>query len=60
VEQQSAHVVSRFWEVKGIADFNGDGYSDILWRDRDGQVSFWYTAQRARRPRGIRREGPWR
>jgi hypothetical protein len=25
----------------GIADFNGDGFADILWRDAEGNVSVW-------------------
>jgi hypothetical protein len=27
--------------VAGIGDFDGDGRSDILWRDTDGAVSIW-------------------
>jgi FG-GAP-like repeat/Right handed beta helix region/FG-GAP repeat len=30
------------WKVKGIGDFNGDGYADILWRHDGGQVTIWY------------------
>jgi hypothetical protein len=30
------------WEIKGVADFNGDGKSDILWRTRTGtQNAVW-------------------
>jgi hypothetical protein len=30
------------WKINGIADFNGDGKSDILWRnDSSGQVAVW-------------------
>jgi hypothetical protein len=29
------------WTVAGIADFDGDGAADILWRDAAGQVSLW-------------------
>jgi hypothetical protein len=29
------------WAVAGIADFDGDGAADILWRDTSGQVSIW-------------------
>lgn len=29
------------WHVVGIADFNGDGRSDILWRNDNGQLSDW-------------------
>jgi hypothetical protein len=34
--------VSVEWQVQGVADFNGDGYSDILWRHDGGHVSIWY------------------
>lgn len=34
--------VSVDWQVKGVGDFNGDGYSDILWRHDGGQVVIWY------------------
>jgi hypothetical protein len=30
------------WKVRGIADFNGDGFGDILWRNDDGRVWVWY------------------
>jgi hypothetical protein len=30
------------WQVAGVGDFNGDGYSDILWRHDGGHVSIWY------------------
>ena len=29
------------WHVKGTGDFNGDGFSDILWQDDSGEVSIW-------------------
>lgn len=29
------------WAVAGIADFDGDGASDILWRQGNGQVFLW-------------------
>lgn len=29
------------WKVAGTGDFNGDGLSDILWRNDDGRVSNW-------------------
>jgi hypothetical protein len=29
------------WKINGIADFNGDGKSDILWRNDNGQVAVW-------------------
>jgi hypothetical protein len=29
------------WSIAGIGDFDGDGYSDILWRDNQGDVKIW-------------------
>jgi hypothetical protein len=29
------------WSIAGIGDFDGDGYSDILWRDNQGGVRVW-------------------
>jgi hypothetical protein len=29
------------WKVAGTGDFNGDGKSDILWRNDNGQLSNW-------------------
>ena len=29
------------WEVSSTGDFNGDGFSDILWRHTDGTVGNW-------------------
>ncbi len=38
-------VVNQFvplaWRIQGTADFNGDGRSDILWRNVNGQLSNW-------------------
>jgi hypothetical protein len=28
--------------VAGIADFDGDGTSDVLWRDQNGRLIMWY------------------
>ncbi len=29
------------WGIAGIGDFNGDGHSDILWRNTDGPLVDW-------------------
>jgi probable HAF family extracellular repeat protein len=29
------------WTIAGIADFNGDGYSDVLWRQSSGALALW-------------------
>ena len=29
------------WNVAGIADFNGDGYADVLWRQSSGALALW-------------------
>src|SRR5262249_56998427 len=33
--------VPNIWQVQGIGDFDGDGKSDILWRNDSGQVYIW-------------------
>jgi hypothetical protein len=29
------------WQINGTGDFNGDGFSDILWQNDDGSVVIW-------------------
>ena len=29
------------WHAIGTGDFNGDGFSDILWQNDSGQASIW-------------------
>ncbi|MCK8788102.1 hypothetical protein M0638_27485 [Roseomonas sp. NAR14] len=29
------------WSIKGVADFNGDGHSDILLQKADGLLALW-------------------
>jgi hypothetical protein len=33
--------VAVIWTIAGVADFNGDGKADILWRDSGGNLSMW-------------------
>ncbi|KJU87798.1 secreted protein containing C-type lectin domain protein [Candidatus Magnetobacterium bavaricum] len=33
--------VSADWQVLAVADFNGDGMADILWKHTDGNVAVW-------------------
>jgi hypothetical protein len=33
--------LSTSWQVVGTGDFNGDGRSDILWRDANGTITDW-------------------
>ncbi len=32
---------SNDWHIAGTGDFNGDGKSDILWRNDNGTVGIW-------------------
>ena len=39
---RSAQTLGRAsWHVVGSGDFNGDGKSDILWQNTDGQAAIW-------------------
>jgi hypothetical protein len=29
------------WTIAGVRDFNGDGRTDILWRQTSGVVAMW-------------------
>jgi hypothetical protein len=33
--------VPTVWTIVGLGDFNGDGKTDILWRDTSGNVAIW-------------------
>jgi hypothetical protein len=33
--------IASAWSVIGERDFNGDGYSDLLWRDTSGDLAMW-------------------
>jgi beta-glucanase (GH16 family) len=39
--QGAAVAPDRGWSVAGIGDFNGDGNSDILWRNANGKLIDW-------------------
>jgi hypothetical protein len=34
-------VVPTSWNIAGTGDFNGDGYTDILWRNTSGDTGVW-------------------
>ena len=34
-------IPARAWKAIGTGDFNGDGYSDILWQNTSGQAAIW-------------------
>jgi hypothetical protein len=44
------------WTVVGIGDFNGDGKSDLLWRDTSGKYCRVVHERRVRRVDRISRQ----
>ena len=34
--------ISTDWSIVETGDFDGDGKSDILWRNSDGDVGIWF------------------
>ena len=46
------------WKAVGTADFNGDGYSDILWQNANGQASVWEMDGTNQIPGGSALVGP--
>ena len=30
------------WSVAGVGDFNGDGFSDLLFIDTNGDIAIWF------------------
>jgi len=36
------------WEIRGIDDFNGDGFDDFVFEHHDGRVILWYMQDRNR------------
>ncbi len=45
VEYPNTHwpyIPGQDWQIQKIGDFNGDRYSDILWRNIDGTVHIWF------------------
>ena len=36
------------WAIQGVGDFDGDGRSDVLWRDRNGQLAIWFAGEMTR------------
>jgi len=40
--ENSGDPVPLDWAVEGVADFDGDGRADIVWRHTGGQVGVWF------------------
>jgi hypothetical protein len=36
-------VVDPSWRIQGVGDFNGDGLTDLLWRNTNGDAGIWLT-----------------
>jgi hypothetical protein len=41
INQVDIGVVPLNWTLAGLGDFNGDGSTDVLWRDSAGNVGIW-------------------
>lgn len=37
----AGHLASSDWRIAGVADFNADNSSDILWHSKDGRLAVW-------------------
>jgi autotransporter passenger strand-loop-strand repeat protein len=35
--------VATSWQIDGVGDFNGDGLSDLVWRNANGDAGIWLT-----------------
>jgi len=40
-DAHTGEVIPTNWHIVGTADFNGDGFDDILWRSENGTVTDW-------------------
>ena len=43
----AANPVDNSWSVAGVADYNGDGRDDILWRHESGAITEWLAQPNA-------------